>query len=143
MSSQEVFGLRSIRMHENLHTRCSRGRAGRLSTVLIVVVMAVISGCTSPATFQPASRAEEFPPYEGDVRVLQNLPPSNQYKRVGVVFVEGVLLTEDASMVASVKKKAAANGADAVVMQSKIKVIKNPDGSTTKKLAAWAIRLNK
>ncbi len=85
----------------------------------------------------------EFPPYEGDVRVLENLPPSSQYKRVGVVFVEGVLLTKDASMVASVKKKAAANGADAVVMQSKIKVIKNSDGSTTKKLAAWAIRLNK
>ncbi len=143
MSSQEVLGLRTRRMHDNLHTRRSRGRAGRLSTVLMAVVIAGVSGCTSPATFQPASRAEEFPPYEGEVRVLENLPPSNQYKRVGVVFVEGVLLTKDASMVASVKKKAAANGADAVVMQSKIKVIKNPDGSTTKKLAAWAIRLNK
>ena len=60
-----------------------------------------------------------------------------------MVFVEGVLLTKDASMVASVKKKAAENGADAVVMQSKIKVFKKPDGNTTKKLAAWAIRLNK
>ncbi len=130
-------------MHDNLHTRRSRGRAGRLSTVLMAVVMTAISGCTSPATFQPTSRSEEFPPYEGEVRVLENLPPSDQYQRVGVVFVEGVLLTKDASMVVSVKKKAAANGADAVVMQSKIKVIKNPDGSTTKKLAAWAIRLNK
>ncbi len=143
MSIQEVLGLRSRRMHDNLHARRSRGRAGQLSTVLMAVVIAGVSGCTSPATFQPASRAEEFPPYEGEVRVLENLPPSNQYKRVGVVFVEGVLLTKDASMVASVKKKAAANGANAVVMQSKIKVIKNPDGSTTKKLAAWAIRLNK
>ncbi len=130
-------------MHDNLHTRRSRGRAGRLSTVLMAVVMTAISGCTSPATFQPASRSEEFPPYEGEVRVLENLPPSDQYMRVGVVFVEGVLLTKDASMVVSVKKKAAANGADTVVMQSKIKVIKNSDGSTTKKLAAWAIRLNK
>lgn len=130
-------------MHDNLHARRSRARASRLSMVLMAVVMTAISGCTSPATFQPASGSEEFPPYEGDVRVLENLPPSNQYKRVGVVFVEGVLLTKDASMVASVKKKAAAKGADAVVMQSKIKVIKNSDGSTTKKLAAWAIRLNK
>lgn len=130
-------------MHDDLHARRSRARASRLSMVLMAVVMTAISGCTSPATFQPASRSEEFPPYEGDVRVLENLPPSDQYKRVGVVFVEGVLLTKDASMVASVKKKAAENGADAVVMQSKIKVIKNPDGSTTKKLAAWAIRLNK
>ncbi len=130
-------------MHDNLRTQRSRGRAGRLSTVLMAVVMTAISGCTSPATFQPASRSEEFPPYEGEVRVLENLPPSNQYERVGVVIVEGVLLTKDAAMVASVKKKAAAKGANAVVMQSKIKVIKNPDGSTTKKLAAWAIRLNK
>ncbi len=130
-------------MHDNLRTQRSRGRAGRLSTVLMAVVMTAISGCTSPATFQPASRSEEFPPYEGEVRVLENLPPSNQYKRVGVVIVEGVLLTKDAAMVASVKKKAAAKGADAVVMQSKIKVTKNHDGNTTKKLAAWAIRLNK
>jgi hypothetical protein len=130
-------------MHDDLHARRSRAQAGRLLMVLMAVVIAGVSGCTSPATFQPASRSEDFPPYEGDVRVLENLPPSDQYKRVGVVFVEGVLLTKDASMVASVKKKAAANGADAVVMQSKIKVIKNPDGSTTKKLAAWAIRLNK
>ena len=130
-------------MHDNLHARRSRARAGWLSMVLMALVMTAISGCTSPATFQPASSSEEFPPYEGDVRVLENLPPSNQYKRVGVVFVEGVLLTKDASMVASVKKKAGAKGADAVVMQSKIKVIKNSDGSTTKKLAAWAIRLNK
>lgn len=130
-------------MHDNLRTQRSRGRAGRLSTVLMAVVMTAISGCTSPATFQPASRSEEFPPYEGEVRVLENLPPSKQYKRVGVVIVEGVLLTKDAAMVASVKKKAAAKGADAVVMQSKIKVTKNHDGNTTKKLAAWAIRLNK
>ena len=129
-------------MHDNLRTQRSRGRAGRLSTVLMAVVMTAISGCTSPATFQPASRSEEFPPYEGEVRVLENLPPSNQYKRVGVVIVEGVLLTKDAAMVASVKKKAAAKGANAVVMQSKIKVTKNHDGNTTKKLAAWAIRLN-
>lgn len=130
-------------MHDNLRTQRSRGRAGRLSTVLMAVVMTAISGCTSPATFQPASRSEEFPPYEGEVRVLENLPASNQYKRVGVVIVEGVLLTKDAAMVASVKKKAAAKGADAVVMQSKIKVTKNHDGNTTKKLAAWAIRLIK
>lgn len=130
-------------MHDNLRTQRSRGRAGRLSTVLMAVVMTAISGCTSPATFQPASRSEEFPPYEGEVRVLENLPASSQYKRVGVVIVEGVLLTKDAAMVASVKKKAAAKGADAVVMQSKIKVSKNHDGNTTKKLAAWAIRLNK
>jgi len=130
-------------MHDNLHTPRSRRWVARSATVLLIAFMAPTSGCTSPAKFQPASGSGGFPPYEGDVRVLDNLPPSGQYKRVGVVLVEGVLLTKGADMVAAVKRKAAANGADAVVMQSKIKVIKNPDGSTSKKLAAWAIRLSR
>lgn len=130
-------------MHNDLHTPRPRRRVGRSLTVLLAVLIAAISGCTSPAKFQPASDSEDFPPYEGEVRVLENLPPSDQYKRVGVVFVEGVLLTKDASMVAAVKKEAAANGANAVVMQSAVKVTKNSDGSTRKKLAAWAIRLNR
>ena len=130
-------------MHDNLYTRPSRGRFGGLSTVLMATLIVAISGCASPARFQPASGTEKFPPYEGEVRVLENLPLPEQYTRVGVVFIEGVLLTKEASMVAAVKKKAAANGADAVVMQSAMKVIKNSDGSTTKKLAAWAIRLNR
>ncbi len=130
-------------MHDNLHTARRRARVGRSLTVLLAVLMAAVSGCTSPAKFTPASDSENFPPYEGEVRILENLPPSDQYKRVGVVVVEGVLLTRDASMVAAVKKKAAANGADAVVMQSAIKATKNPDGGTRKRLAAWAIRLNR
>jgi hypothetical protein len=130
-------------MVDNSHSPGPRGRVRRSLTVLLVVLMAVISGCTSPARFTPASGADDFPPYEGKVRVLENLPPSDQYKRVGVVIVEGVLLTKEASMVAAIKKQAAANGADTVVMQSKIKVTKDPNGSTRKRLGAWAIRLNR
>lgn len=111
---------------------------GRLLTALLV---AVAAGCASPAKFEPASPGQSLPPYEGEVRVLQNLPPSDQYTRVGVVTIEGVLLTKEEDMVRLLKEKAAKQGADAVVMQSALKVIKNPDGSTTKRLAAWAIRL--
>lgn len=112
---------------------------------LIVVVAAIVAmaGCASPATFQPAGGGQNFPPFEGEVRVLENLPSSDQYTRVGIVKVEGVLLTKEAEMVAKIKEKAADNGADAVVMQSAMKVIKNSDGSTTRRLAAWAIRLNR
>jgi len=129
-------------MYENMHTHCTRTRVGRSLTLLLVLLIGTIGGCASPATFQPASGAEDFPPYEGEVKVLENLPPSDQYKRVGVVVVEGVLLTKDADMVTILKEKAAAKGADAVVMQSPVKVTKQPDGSTTKRLAAWVIRLN-
>lgn len=130
-------------MHDISHTPRPRGRVDRWPAVLLAVLLAAISGCASPAKFTPASDSENLPRYEGEVRVLENLPASDQYRRVGVVIVEGVLLTKAASMVAAVKKEAAANGADAVVMQSAIKITKNPDGSTRKKLAAWAIRLNR
>lgn len=130
-------------MFDNHRTFLKDARFVRALTVILAVLVAVISGCTSPAKFQPASGAEQFPPYEGKVKVLENLPPSNQYKRIGVVMVEGVLLTKESAMVAAVKEEAAENGADAVVMQSPVKVTKNSDGSTRKRLAAWAIRLNR
>lgn len=130
-------------MFDNHRTFLKDARFVRALTVILAVLVAVISGCTSPAKFQPASGAEQFPPYEGKVKVLENLPPSDQYKRIGVVMVEGVLLTKESAMVAAVKEEAAENGADAVVMQSPVKVTKNSDGSTRKRLAAWAIRLNR
>lgn len=128
-----------------MHMRCHESPPcnGRLLIVLLVAVLLSVGGCASPAKFQPASGAESFPPYEGEVRILQSLPPSDQYTRVGIVTVEGVLLTKEAEMVSLLKEKAADKGADAVVMQSAMKVIKNSDGSTTRKLAAWAIRLNR
>ena len=130
-------------MHHNMHTLGTRAAAGRWLTALLLVLMAAIGGCASPAKFQPASGAEKFPAYEGTVKVLENLPPSGQYKRVGVVVVDGVLLTKDADMISILKEEAAARGANAVVMQAPIKVTKEPDGGTTKKLAAWVIRLNR
>jgi hypothetical protein len=130
-------------MANNLQTPRRRRSTGRRGMLLAAMLMVVVSGCTSPAKFQPTLGAEALPPYEGKVKVLENLPASNQYKRVGVVTVEGVLLTKQSNMVAAIKEKAAEHGADAVVMQSQMKVTKLPDGNTRKKLAAWAIRLNR
>jgi hypothetical protein len=108
-----------------------------------MMLVMVVSACTSPAKFTPASGSEKFPPYKGDVRVLENLPSSDQFRRVGVVVAEGVQLTSDADMVAAVKKEAAANGADAVVMQAPIKETTDSGGGVHRTLAAWAIRLNR
>lgn len=137
-----------------MHTRCReltpcagyRRFPGAYLTRLLIVAMAamvVMAGCASPAKFQPSAGGESFPPYEGEVRVLENLPPSDQYTRIGIVRVEGVLLTKESEMMSKLKDKAADKGANAIVMQSAMKVIKNSDGSTTRKLAAWAIRLNR
>lgn len=111
--------------------------------LLVALIAAIASACTSPAKFTPATGSEKLQPYKGDVRVLENLPSSGQFQRVGVVIVEGVQLTSDATMVAAAKKEAAANGADALVMQAPIKVTKDSSGGVHKKLAAWAIRLKR
>lgn len=130
-------------MFDDHYALFRRARSIWTPMLFLTVLMAVASGCASPAKFQPATGSEKFPPYQGKVKVLENLPPSDQYKRIGVVMVEGVLLTKESDMVASVKREAGENGADAVVMQSPVKVTKNSDGSTRKRLAAWAIRLNR
>ena len=125
-------------------TDCVRALSIRRMAALLTVALAVLaSACTSPAQFRPASGAENFPPYEGEVKLLESMPASGQYARIGVVMVEGVQLTQDAAMVAAAKKKAAANGADAIVLQAPIKVSKDSAGGTKKTLAAWAIRLNR
>lgn len=111
---------------------------------LLAITFAIaIGGCASPAKFTSATGADAFPPYAGKVTVLENLPDSGQYRRVGVVTVEGVQLTKDADMLAAAKNKAAENGADAIVLQAPVKTIRDGSGGVKKKLAAWAIRLNK
>jgi len=128
-------------MNDDDRPRCPLDRIRILLALLLLAT--ALGACTNPVRFTPASNTQKFPPYEGKVRILENLPSSSQYKRVGVVVVEGVLLTKDAAMVDAIKSEAAEQGANAVVMQSAIKVTKNPDGSTKKALAAWAIRLNR
>lgn len=111
--------------------------------VLLAMLAITMSACTSPARFKPATGAEKFPPYEGKVRVLENMPDAGQFKRVGVVIVEGVLLTKETDMVAAVKREAAKRGADAVVMQGPVKEARDASGGVHKTLAAWAIRLER
>jgi hypothetical protein len=118
-----------------------RRRMDMLALLAVLALMA--SSCTSPARFTPSTGSEKYPPYEGQVRVLENLPPSGQFTRVGVVIVEGVQLTNDSDMVAAVKREAAKNGADAVVMQGPIKSARDASGGVQRTLAAWAIRLNR
>jgi hypothetical protein len=126
------------------HLKQTQGVPRRNALLALLALLAMTaSGCTSPARFTPATGSEKYPPYEGQVRVLENLPPSGQYTRVGVVIVEGVQLTKDSDMVAAVKREAARNGADAVVMQGPIKSMRDASGGVQRTLAAWAIRLNR
>lgn len=127
-------------MNDFMHRICVRDRCAVL-LVLVITAAMTIGGCTSPVKFSPATGSEKLPPYEGKVRILENLPPSGQYQRVGVLTVDGVQLTKEAAMVDAIKREAAARGADAVVMQGPIKEMTDASGGIQKTLAAWAIRL--
>lgn len=115
----------------------------RWGLVFLLAMAAFAIGCTSPARFTPASTTEKFPPYEGEVRVLQHMPDSGQFERVGVVVVEGVQLTADEAMMDAARRKAAQNGANAVVKQGPIQVTKDSAGGIQKTLAVWAIRVKR
>lgn len=101
-----------------------------LAGVLLLV------GCAN-TSFSPSS-SEALAPHEGEVKVLDRLPPDGTYRLIGIVTVRGVNLTSDERMFEQLKKNAAAQGADAVVPQGKIR---ERAGGDERALAAHAIRL--
>ncbi len=108
----------------------------RILTVLAALVF--LSSCASSG-FNPSAQ-REFPPYEGEVEVLNRLPLEGTYDLVGIVRVKGVALTSDERMFDELKERAAYQGADAVIPQGKIRTRPKSDGGEDRTLAAYAIR---
>ena len=118
------------------------GLASRLAPALVGGLVLIALVACSQARFTPATIPVELEPYTGEVRVLERLPPPNEYVAVGVVIAEGVFLTKQSDMLEDLKRAAARRGANAVVLQGKVKITKTGTGGEEKKLAAWAIRTN-
>ncbi len=55
-------------------------------------------------------------------------------------IAHGVAGTSEASMLENLKDDAAKRGANAVVLQGDVQAVKDSNGNTKKRLAAWAIR---
>jgi predicted alpha/beta-fold hydrolase len=66
--------------------------------------------------------------------------PRSGFERVGVVIAHGVAGTSEVSMLENLKDDAAKRGANAVVLQGDVQTVKDSNGNTKKRLAAWAIR---
>jgi len=105
--------------------------------ILALALTLLLGGCASPR-FTP-SGVERFPPWEGEVQVLERMPAQGSYRLLGVVMVSGVALTSDERMFDDLRKVAAENGANAVVPQGPIRD-RPSDGGTERTLAASAIR---
>ena len=109
--------------------------------ILLLVVLPgalALGGCASSRF--TSSGDEQFPPWHGEVAVLERLPPEGTYRLVGVVTVSGVALTSDTRMFDDLRALAAERGANAVVPQSPIRDRQTGDGGEERALAAYAIR---
>ena len=106
--------------------------------VTILAVLGLLCGCAS-SEFSPRADVRA-PPYSGEVAVLERLPAVGSYKVLGIVIVRGVALSSDARMFDRLKERAAAQGADAVVLQAPLRTEDSADGSENRRLAAYAIR---
>ena len=104
------------------------------------VLVLLLAGCAG-AEFNRNANAPTYPPYEGEVMLLGSLPPADQFERLGVVIARGVGLSTEERLRQQLKKAAARNGANALVLQSKLQTIPDGDGGSERRLAAWAIRV--
>ena len=106
----------------------------------ILTILGLLCGCAS-SEFSPC-RDVRAPPYSGEVAVLERMPVAGSYKVLGIVIVRGVTMSSDERMFDQLKERAAAQGADAVVLQAPLRTEDNAEGGENRRLAAYAIRRN-
>lgn len=104
--------------------------------VWLLLCTSLLTGCAQPE-FTPTASAPTLSPYTGEVRVLKQLPYAD-YVLLGTIFVRGGLAVSEQKMRASLGTQAATKGANAIVMQSKLRRLDGDKGSDTQ-LSAWAI----
>jgi len=101
---------------------------------------ALLAGCAR-SEYRAESQAPSFPPYEGKVELLESFPPAGTYDRLGVVTVEVYALSYSDTLTKKITGEAAARGANAVVLQGKVRTRRDAQGHETEILAGWAIRV--
>lgn len=115
-----------------------RGRWPRNARCLVMLALALALTACIEADYRPTSSTPTLPAFDGIVEVLKKFPPG-EHMMLGTLFIEGGLAVTKATMLNALRSKAAAVGANAIVMQGKLRSTKGPQGTRTK-LAAWAIR---
>jgi len=57
-----------------------------------------------------------YPPYTGTVKVFQSAPENVVYEEIGIVSSSGGVVHEWTHLIEAIQKKAASNGANAVII---------------------------
>lgn len=106
----------------------------------ISILLLLLAGCAS-TEFRPAPEAGSYPAHEGDVRVLSELPAEGNYERLGILIASGVKLTSKEELLEKLVAEARKRGADAIVLQGDVKILRGMGGSIEKKLGAFALKI--
>ena len=115
---------------------------------LLLVTLLFTSCATSGFTLT----GEKYPPYEGVVKVFYSIPENIKYEQIGILSSQGGEIHQWTSLIKAMQKKAAKNGANAIIILGQDKDDKaiisyTPQtglfGSTTKykNMEAIAIRI--
>ena len=87
--------------------------------ILFIVAAMVFSACAAGKVSFTRTGEKTYPPYTGVVKVLKNPPAEGTYTEIGIVSSEG----DDseltwAELIEKIQEKAAAQGADAIVIEA-------------------------
>ena len=83
------------------------------------VLLALLLAACTDAKFTQTPTAQSFPPWEGEVQVLEQMPRGGSFDRVGVVVVTGPEYISDERLRKRLLDQAADQGANAIVYQGK------------------------
>ena len=114
------------------------GVVQRLPAVGLAAMLLALTGCAS-STFTATPSTAPQAAWAGEVRVLPRMP-DDAHILVGTLVARGGLGVDEADLIERILEDAAAAGANAVVMQGKMRTRASTDGELSE-LAAWALRL--
>ena len=109
--------------------------------------------CISCATAGFTQTGEKYSPYKGIVKVFDSPPENTTYKEIGRLSAQGGSSWQWTSLINEMQKKAAKNGANAIILLKKNTELKNASidytsdkglsgsASTQKSMQAIAIRI--
>lgn len=106
-------------------------------SMVTILVMATLAGCTTTRFMNIGDTT--YPPYDGEVQVIDVHPEGVEYEVIGIVSVGGPWETSHEQLLQQVKEVAAQHGADAVMLCSEKICFRM--GETDSGLVAPAVRI--
>ena len=111
-----------------------------ISSAVFGLIALTLTACVSSSNYRGESSAPTYPPYKGEVAILEKFPPRGTYERLGVITVRTEGVSYANTLRNRMRKEVAARGGNAVVLQGKEREGRDGNGHLYGILAGWAIR---